>query len=65
MLNCYSEMDSSFIFSTRCDTKARMSNQARQLRQAQREGRVGPSRRSQRQPLSLMMVLKNLVTFFI
>ena len=45
--------------------KARMTDQARQLRQAQREDRVGPSQKSQRQPLSLMMVLENLVTFFI
>ena len=45
--------------------KARMTDQARQLRQAQREGRVGPSRRSQRQRLPLMVVLKSLVTFFI
>ena len=45
--------------------KARMTDKARQLRQAQREGRVGPSRRSQKRRLPLIMVLKSLVTFFI
>ena len=45
--------------------KERQAEQARWFQQAQREGRVRPSRRSQGRRLPLMTVLKSLVTFFI
>jgi hypothetical protein len=47
------------------EVRERQAEQARKFRQAEMEGRVRGSRRSQKRRLPLVVLLKSMVTFFI